>query len=110
MPMIEVERSGKHARVSLAGELTIYSVGEIKAELADAMRSADDLEVDLGGITEIDTAGLQLMLIAKRQPGKQIRFVNHPPCVLRLIDLANLGSAFGDPLFIPATDAATGGS
>ncbi|MEF8700272.1 MAG: STAS domain-containing protein [Candidatus Accumulibacter sp. UW20] len=110
MPMIEVERSGKHARVSLAGELTIYSAGEIKAELADAMSGADDLEVDLGGIAEIDTAGLQLMLIAKRQPGKQIRFVNHPPCVLRLIDLANLGSAFGDPLFIPAADAATGGS
>lgn len=108
--MIEIERHGQRARVSLTGELTIYSAGEIKAGLADAMSSADDIELDLCGITEIDTAGLQLMLIAKRHPGKQIRFVNHPPCVLRLIDLANLGSVFGDPLFIPASEPVTGGS
>lgn len=61
---IQTERTGTAARVTLAGELTIYSVAEIKAGLAEAMSSADQIEVDFSGITEIDTAGLQLMLIA----------------------------------------------
>jgi hypothetical protein len=43
------------------------------------------------------------MLIAKRNPGKDVRFINHPQSVLRLVDLANLGEVFGDPLFISAT-------
>ena len=42
------------------------------------------------------------MLIAKRNPGKEVSFINHPQSVLRLIDLANVGGVFGDPLFISA--------
>ncbi|MEI7611614.1 MAG: STAS domain-containing protein [Betaproteobacteria bacterium] len=99
---IEISHEGKRARVALSGELTIYSVAEIKAGLAAAMNDANDIEVDLAGITEMDTAGLQLMLIAKRNPGKNVSFVNHPQSVLRLVDLANLAGVFGDPLFISA--------
>ena len=36
-------RHGQTARLTLTGELTIYSVAETKAGLADAMRNADDL-------------------------------------------------------------------
>ena len=90
------------ARVTLSGEMTIYNAAQIKATLAEAMRGAVELEVDLSGIADIDTAGLQLMLIAKRHPHCRVRFVNHSPEVLRLIDLANLGGALGDPLFIAA--------
>jgi len=98
-----VDYSGQGARVTLSGELTIYSVAEIKSALAEAMGKASEIEVDLAGVTEVDTAGLQLMLIAKRHPDCQVRFVNHSPEVLRLIDLANLGGALGDPLFISAS-------
>jgi len=102
---IQVEYEEKTARVALAGELTIYTVQEIKAALGGAMQKSNDIEVDLAGVTEIDTAGLQLMLIAKRNPGKDVRFVNHPETVLRLVDLANLGGALGDPLFISALES-----
>lgn len=100
-----VEYSGKSARVTLSGELTIYSVTPIKSALAEAMAKASEIEVDLAGVTEIDTAGLQLMLIVKRHPGSAVRFINHPPEVLRLVDLANLGGALGDPLFIAASQS-----
>ena len=99
----KVEYSGQGARVTLSGELTIYSVAEIKSALAEAMGKASEIEVDLAGVTEVDTAGLQLMLIVKRHPGCDVRFVNHSPEILRLVDLANLGSALGDPLFIAAS-------
>ena len=98
-----VDYSGQSARVTLSGELTIYSVAQIKSALAEAMGKASEIEVDLARVTEVDTAGLQLMLIVKRHPGCNVRFVNHPPEVLRLIDLANLGGALGDPLFISAS-------
>jgi len=105
---IDVKREGNTARVTLSGELSIYTVAEIKASLADCMDNADEIEVDLFGVTEMDTAGLQLMLIAKRNPGKEVRFVNHPPSVLRLVDLANLAGVLGDPLVISARDSARG--
>ena len=100
-----VEYSGKGARVTLSGELTIYSVTQIKSALAEAMGKASEIEVDLAGVTEIDTAGLQLMLIVKRHPGSAVHFVSHPPEVLRLVDLANLGGALGDPVFIAASSS-----
>lgn len=102
---IQVEHRENAARVALAGELTIYTAAEIKAALAEALSDCTEVEVDLSGITEIDTAGLQLMLIVKRAPEKDVRFVNHPSAVLRLVDLANLGGALGDPLFISAVES-----
>ena len=99
---VDIEHQGTSARVTLSGELTIYSVAEIKSALAEAMGKASEIEVDLAGVTEVDTAGLQLMLIVKRHPGCDVRFVNHSPEVLRLVDLANLGGALGDPLTLPA--------
>jgi len=102
---VEVEYTGKSGRATLSGELTIYSVGEIKTALAEAMAPCEELEIDLSGVTEIDTAGLQLMLIVKRHPGTGVRFVGHPPAVVRLVDLANLGGALGDPLFLSAMES-----
>lgn len=102
---IEARQSEKAARVSLTGELTIYTVGEIKATLAQAMEHADEVEVDLSGVTEVDAAGVQLMLIAKRNPGKSVVFTKHTPAVLRLVDLANLGSTLGDLLVFDAAQS-----
>ena len=99
---IEIRRDGGRAEMALTGELSIYTVAEIKDALAKLLAHADDVEIDLSGISEMDTAGLQLMLIAKRYPGKAVRFVRHSSVVLRLVDLANLGGALGDPLFIAA--------
>lgn len=80
-------------RVPLSGELTIYTAAEVRATLAEAMARASEIEVDLGEITDIDTAGLQLMLIARRNPRSGVHFVNHSPAVLRLVELANVGAA-----------------
>jgi len=102
---IEVEQVGQTARLVLSGELTIYSVADIKARLAEVMSSASQIEVDLSGVTEVDTAGLQLMLIAKRNPGNQVVFSKHTAAVLRLIDLASLGHALGDQMVLDATPA-----
>ena len=102
--IIETTTRENTARMSMTGELTIYTIAESKAKLAAAMNNAIDIEIDLAGVAEMDTAGLQWMLIAKRNPGKRVRFINHPSAVLRLLDLANLGGVLGDPLIISATE------
>jgi anti-anti-sigma regulatory factor len=66
------------------------------------MAAREEIEIDLSEVTDIDTAGLQLMLAAKRMPGKTLRFVGHGAPVLRIIELANVGHTLGDPLVLAA--------
>lgn len=102
---IDIKTKGKTTRVVLSGECTIYTVADIKAALVQAMAATDKVEVDLSGVTEVDTAGVQLMLIAKRNSDKKVVFSNHPPSVLRLVDLANLGETLGDLLVVDGAPA-----
>ena len=84
----------------IEGELNIYSVSEIRERLLDFLTENEEVEVDLDAVTDIDTAGIQLMLLAKRFPNKLVRFVRHSAPVLRLVDLANIGQVLGDPLVL----------
>lgn len=48
------------------GDFTIYYVAQIKEELfADYEKLADKIALDLEAVSEIDTAGVQLLLFAK---------------------------------------------
>ena len=94
-----------HAGVSLAildGELSIYGAAALKTEIEGLAADHDLLEIDLSRVTDIDTAGLQWMLMAKRLPGLSVRFVNHSPAVLGWLELSNLARAVGDPLVLLA--------
>ena len=49
------------------GDLTIYYVAQIKDEIfADYEKLADKIALDLEAVSEIDTAGVQLLLFAKK--------------------------------------------
>jgi anti-sigma B factor antagonist len=49
------------------GDITIYHVAHIKDELfADYEKLADKVALDLSAVGEIDTAGVQLLLFAKK--------------------------------------------
>lgn len=104
---IDLVQAGDNAVMTLAGELTIYSVAATKAELLRRTHNLQTLDIDLSGVYDIDLAGLQWMLIAKRLPATGVRFVNHSAPVLRLLKLTNLGPVLGDPL--PATGATATG-
>lgn len=81
------------------GELTIYTAAEQKPRLLAFLASGDELELNLADVTEIDTAGLQLLILIKReaaQAGKTLSFTMHSHVVLETLELTNLISAFGD--------------
>jgi anti-sigma B factor antagonist len=90
----------------LDGELTIYRAAELKAELLEALEAAPDaLEVDLSGVSEIDSAGVQLLMLAKRRAQavqRTLRLVGHSAAVVEVFELLDLAAFFGDPLVVPA--------
>lgn len=92
----------------LAKDLTIYHAMELKNALLDALGATDDLELDLSQVGEIDTAGLQLLLLLKKEAqraGKRVAIVAHSQPVRSVIDFCNLAAELGDPLIIPADEA-----
>jgi anti-sigma B factor antagonist len=49
------------------GDLTIYNVAQVKEELfGDYEKLANKIALDLAAVSEIDTAGVQLLLFAKK--------------------------------------------
>ena len=94
--------------LSLTEDLTIYHALEQKQMLLDALAANDELELDLLRVSEIDTAGLQLLILLKKEAqraGKRISIVAHSQSIRSVIDLCNLAAVLGDPLVIPAAEA-----
>lgn len=101
-PSPDAEQRGP-AVLRIEGELTIYRAAEFKQTLLDAVAGAAVLELDLSGVTDIDTAGLQLLMLAKKTAQaaqRELRLVAHSPAVTDLFELLNLAAFFGDPLVI----------
>jgi anti-sigma B factor antagonist len=91
------------ASFAIDGELTIYRAADLKAQLLDALRQARVLELDLAGVTELDTAGLQVLMLAKQAASadqRELRLVRHSPAVVEIFEMLDLGAFFGDALLI----------
>ena len=96
-------------RLAIDRDMTIYHAEALKGELLGRLEQDSAIELDLSRIAEIDTSGIQLLMLAKNESmrrQKKLRIVAHSPAVQELIDLYNLSAFFGDPLVIPARDAA----
>ena len=91
--------------LAISGEFTIFTAADLKPRLLHAVIDAEseDVDIDLSEVSEIDSAGLQLMVMTKREAlarGKNVRFVRHSDPVLDLVDLCDLSGFFGDPVLI----------
>lgn len=96
-------------RLTILEDLTIYNAMDHKQKLLDALDKADHLEIDLSQVAEIDTAGLQLLILAKREAArlsKDLDIVAHSPNVRQTLDFCNLAAFFGDPVVISAHEHA----
>lgn len=96
---------GKQRRktVVIDGALTIYEAAGAKQPLIEALNASAELEIDLAQVTEIDTAGIQLLVLLKREAqkaGKPLSLAAHSQASLDVIDRYNLGGYFGDPIVI----------
>lgn len=91
--------------LSIEGELNIYRAAELRDVLVDALKTESDLEINLAGVTEMDSAGVQVLMAAKKTAqasGHNVSLVGHSPIVLEIFELLDLAAHFGDPLLVPA--------
>ena len=95
-------------RTAVEGELTIFTALAVKEQLLSAFAGeGGEVEVDLSQVTEVDSAGVQLLVAAKKESlrrGRQLRFCGHSPAVLDVLDLCDLSGFFGDPVLIPRAE------
>lgn len=91
--------------VVLEGGLTIYNAGLLKAQLLQALAEVPVLSLDLSRVAELDSAGLQVLMLLKREAGaaqKSLHILAHSPAVQEVFDLFGLAGWFGDPLLVGA--------
>ncbi len=95
----------KHGKAAIGGNLTIYEAAEGKKALLDALDSVAELEINLSAVAEMDTAGVQLLVLLKQvaaASGKKLHLVAHSPASLDVLDCYKLAAFFGDPVVIPS--------
>lgn len=73
------------ATCAIEGEMTIYRAAELCAVLQAALKAGDgELALDLSAVTEIDSAGVQLLLAAGKSAAaaqRELRLVARSPAV-----------------------------
>jgi anti-anti-sigma factor len=95
-------RDGQPA-LRLEEELTIYAVTEARDQLIAALHGQPLLQLDLSGLAELDTAGVQLLVWLKqeaRRRGKGLQLFAHSRAVLEVFDLLQVAALLGDPILI----------
>src|SRR6266404_97787 len=113
--MIKVETgAGGRCNVVVQGNMTIYEAAAAKPALLGALAEATEMEIDLSSVVEMDTAGLQLLILVKRESlraGKPVRLTGHSEASLDVLDRYNLSGYFGDPVVIsPRTQKKSSGT
>ena len=101
--VLNITRSEKCVDVSICGELTIYSAAQLKDELLVLLKTSPILMVNLAEVDDIDTAGLQILIMLKKEAknlGYEVSFTDHSSPVINVIELLNMVNFFGDPLVL----------
>jgi anti-anti-sigma factor len=92
--------------LSIQEDMTIYNAVALKETLLGYCQyKIRELQLDLSAVAEIDSAGLQLLMLLKaeaEQRGFILRLVGHSVAVIEVFELLKLGMYFGDPMVIPA--------
>jgi anti-anti-sigma regulatory factor len=107
MRMLSVEANSSAAPgvIKVIGEATIYHAAELYRSLRPLIESGVDWEVDVSEVSEIDTAGIQVLLACKgfsTDCNAGFHVVHHSRAVVEVLDVLNLAGRFGDPIVIEA--------
>ncbi len=86
--------------LSLGPELTIVQAADTHALLAQALTEAGDLALDLGGVTDFDSAGVQLLLATRRslqERGDHLHLADTSPAVRDALQVYGLQALLTAP-------------
>lgn len=95
--------------LALEGELTIYRAAELHRQLQVSLSAPQThLDLDLSAVTDLDSAGVQLLMAAKRTAeatSGSLALSRHSQAVVGVFEMMNLAAFFGDPIVMGAHQA-----
>lgn len=107
--MTATDDSGATTVLSIEGEMTIYRAHELKKALLDTLdRSAATCDLDLSGVTDLDCAGVQLLMLVRQLSelrAQAVRVVAFSLAVQEVLALFNLASYLDAPPPPPPDDS-----
>lgn len=92
---LQIEQKDELTHVLVQGELTIYAATELSGLLIDVLNQHTTLHLDLSHVSEVDSAGVQVLFFIQEEARRQEKTVSycHIPVVLSdLLRLYNLTS------------------
>lgn len=95
-----IERFDAHDAIELTvrGELDIHAVADACALLTRTLSARRDLRIDLSRVSGLDSAGVQILLAARRAAehgGCRFELVSPSAEVREVMELLQLGALFG---------------
>lgn len=100
---IKKRKTKNGCKVSIEGDMTIYEAVETCETLKKILGENKSVDIDLQGVTEIDTAGVQILLSLKKQANvtdKVMTISMHSEPVVEVFELLNIVQDFGDPIVL----------
>ena len=79
--------------LKIDGPLTIYEVGDARKNMLEHLNTGKEFHMDLGQIPDCDTAGVQLLISAKKtveKSGKSFRVLQASSAVINAVRLLGL--------------------
>lgn len=83
--------------LKVEGEFTIYTAAALKPAVLAILTERETPALDLSQVTEMDSAGLQLLLLLKREADAQqrtVRLTGISPVASEALELCGLGQLF----------------
>jgi len=102
---IQAKEKNGITHLAIKDEMTIYTALEQKNALSQHLKVENELQIDLSEVSEIDSAGLQILLFLKQEALTKnilLSLTHHSQAVVEVFELLNLTAYFGDPIIISA--------
>lgn len=108
MMPVAVESTKSLTKLDFSGELTIYTASETMDVVKTALKSALPIQLDLSEVSEIDAAGLQILMAIKLHStlhGVAFNLTGCSEVVTEFLGLADLAGFFGEPIVLSGIPA-----
>lgn len=95
-----VDRKTGTRKVVLSGELTIYDAAALRDRVMALLKGAKQLQLDAEAISEVDLAGIQVLVALRRKGDAQgipVEIMRSSPALTQALQLLALSSNFGLP-------------
>lgn len=104
---IMVNKKGEGLKLRLSETFDIACIRDAKEKLGPILQMERDLVVDLSALTKMDTAGIQLLMLVKREANRKgfgCQFIHPASSIAAVLEMFHLPGLVVDP------DANTQGS